>query len=292
MKNKLVLFFGSILTGIVSFAGIMRDDAEEAGYRKLAAEHQFDCVGKLFNGDRMIGSCVLIGKRKVLSAAHVMMEYTSFRQDTMKMGNSTVVLNVPTSSSPVEAAKCHARFGDRDYAVKLIRIHPDYGKNPSSADLAFIGLAAEVTKVKPARLNTTPDELGAAVVGVGYGASGFSSKPAEVTQSRKKLAGQNMVDSLGGRLLNGNRTTLICDFDSPLEPSWNRIGSAKPLPLEYICSGGDSGGGLFRKGRKGWELVGLCHNSESGISTLLTQGYYGLLMEWTRISVYHHWIDQ
>jgi len=68
------------------------------------------------------------------------------------------------------------------------------------------------------------------------------------------------------------------------------MGSAKPLPLEYTVAGGDSGGGLFRKNKGKWELIGICSGSEINIDKLMKVGYYGQSMNWVRVSVFEKWI--
>jgi secreted trypsin-like serine protease len=70
------------------------------------------------------------------------------------------------------------------------------------------------------------------------------------------------------------------------------MGSSIPQPLEYICSGGDSGGGLFREGKNGWELIGLCSGAGTNMEMLLATGYYGQTMNWTRVSTFNDWIKQ
>lgn len=70
------------------------------------------------------------------------------------------------------------------------------------------------------------------------------------------------------------------------------MGSATPRPLEYICGGGDSGGGLFRQIENHWELIGICAGSSTDIPQLLKTGYYGQIMSWTRIAGFEKWITE
>lgn len=290
MKNT-NLYLISLSAFLLLFAGVMRDDVNEAVYTQLAAQKQFNCVGRVLNNDKAVGSCVLIGKRYVLSAAHVFMSYIT-RSDTVVLSGQKVAANVPIGAKPMDITACHFEFGGKIYQGKSIKIYTNYHWQKQSFDLALIELNTDVAEVTPAVVNMLNNEAGAEVTGVGFGASGYAGKPQTVVQIGKKIAGQNTVDSLGGLKLNGLSTTLICDFDSPERPELNRIGSAMPRKLEYISAGGDSGGGMFRQRKGKWELIGICHGQEAGMATLMKNGYYGLLMEFTRVSVFSNWIKQ
>ena len=135
------------------------------------------------------------------------------------------------------------------------------------------------------------DELHAHVTGVGFGVSGKADKPESVVPLSKKIGGQNVIDSIAGYAYIGHPTLLMCDFDHPVNAACNRMGSANPRPLEYITGGGDSGGGLFRESDGEWELVGICSGADTDIETLLSTGYYGQTMTWTRVSVFDNWIS-
>lgn len=275
---------------LLCFAGIMRDDVAETAYLNLGREKQFDCVGKVFIGNKFSGSCVLIGKRYILSAAHVFKRYT-FRSETIMIDGNKVVANVPTGSSNVTATECVFNFNGVGYRGKTMNFYKENLTGKEAYDLVLIELESEVNNVIPAYINDKENEMQSDVVGVGYGTSGFATRIAETKDAQLKIAGENTVDSLGGMMRNGMPSLLICDFDSPTRPELNRIGSAIPKKLEYICSGGDSGGGLFRIVDGKWELVGICVSQEAGMDTLVKNGYYGLLMRWTRTAVFDDWID-
>ncbi|HYF03256.1 MAG TPA: trypsin-like serine protease, partial [Patescibacteria group bacterium] len=180
----------------------------------------------------------------------------------------------------------------KKYRGKSLKIFPTYGDSATAGtcDLAVVELADEVKGISPAVINTAFNELGANVVGVGFGASGIAGKPSTVKFRNKKIAGENIIDSLAGYELNGVSTLLQCDFDHPTNAECNQMGTALPRPLEYICTGGDSGGGLFRQTVNGWELVGICSGSAVNIDRLMKTGYYGQVMSWTRVSVFNDWI--
>lgn len=294
-------------------AGIYRHDVPKKTYTALAAKPQFDCVGMVasFDEEKMKqtgamvirqdgkkiqheGSCVLIGDRYVLSAAHVFMD-EDYRNDTiMHNGHQMIVHNLVRSRIGTPASY-YFRFGSKYYQGSAIAIFPGY-MDPESKekfDLAVITLTEPVKDIIPATLSTATDELHTRAVGVGYGASGIASKPEDITVAGEKIAGENMIDELVGKLYNGQPSQMKCDFDKPQpEMDCNKCGDGKPLPLEYVSTGGDSGGGLFRQNANKWELIGILTGGGTDIDQLLRTGYYGQLMLWTRVSLFHDWIVQ
>jgi hypothetical protein len=135
------------------------------------------------------------------------------------------------------------------------------------------------------------DELHRDVTGVGYGASGRADKPESVKLEHKKIAGESVVDSVGGPEFENHGTLLFCEFVSPN----NKAGKHVARPLEYTPGAGDSGGGLFRQEGNDWELVGICSGEGTAgvdIQRLLKTGYYGQTMSWTRVSTFTGWITE
>ncbi|MES2478480.1 MAG: trypsin-like serine protease [Bacteroidota bacterium] len=255
-------------------SGISRHDVDEKAYLNLAAEQQFDCVGQVFNETTAIGSCVLISDHFVLSAAHVFM-------DKHKKG-------------VISAAKLYLVFNGQKVKVKNVILHPYYldAATKGNCDIALIELEQAVNGIKPATVNTAFDELNSLIIGVGYGASGPADNPKLVSGYNKKIAGENVIDSIGGLQYSGSETLLLCDFDHPERKDCNKMGSPIPRPLEYVCSGGDSGGGIFRKNDKNWQLLGICSGGGANVIQLLQTGYYGQTMEWTRVSAFAGWINE
>lgn len=274
---------------LLFFAGVVREDVGREKYLALGRQKQFNSVGQIFTNTGSHGSCVLVGKKFVVSAAHIFMTYIT-RQDTMILGGQKAVVNLPIDAKPVNIKDYVIAFNDKVYRCKSIIIHPNYDWKKSDFDLVLIELENEVQDIQPAKMNTSFNEAGAFVTGVGYGASGYANDPQTVLKNNLKIGGENTIDSIGGALYNGQRTLLVCDFDSKDKPELNRIGSAQPRPLEYISSGGDSGGGMFRYINKQWELVGIAHSGELDVKKLMKTGYYGLLMSWTRVAAYSDWI--
>ncbi|RYZ30120.1 MAG: trypsin-like serine protease [Sphingobacteriales bacterium] len=291
---------------------IYRHDVAEEEYRKLALQPQFNCVGQIFESRRSpIGSCVLISDRFVLTAAHVFMKSDQV-PDTMFMQDGKLIkeadLPVAKKGETVswqrlivykhinvrvgEAESYEFRFNRRRYKAKQIIIFPEYNDSTikEGADLALVELEEAVTDVKPAALNTDFDEIGSRIVNVGFGVSGNAAKPEDVDMYFSKLAGENMVDTSTGRLYAGRPSVLQFDFDHPSLKQYNVIGSDTPLPLEHVCGGGDSGGGMFRQKGKEWELAGICSRTAIDINLLTRIGYYGHTAGYTRVSVFQDWI--
>jgi secreted trypsin-like serine protease len=278
---------------LIFFSGIIRHDVDEKEYLELAAQKQFDCVGLVYKDTTASGSCVLISNRYVLSAAHVYID-SDTRPDTLEFNGQTIVAYATYNHRVTEVSNLLLEFKGQKVKVKNIWLHPYYldSLTKGSCDIALLELEKPLVNIKPAKLNTKFNELKSDVVGVGYGASGPADRPDLVGTFNKKIAGENVVDSIGGQIYQGYQTLLFCDFDHPNRNDCNKLGSPTPRPLEYITSGGDSGGGLFRKNNKNWELIGICSGAGTDIEQLMKTGYYGQIMEWTRTSVFKKWIDE
>lgn len=252
---------------ILFFQGIIRHDVPKTKYIGLAAQPEYDCVGRVFYKDKPAGSCVLIGNKTILSAAHVF----------------------PELKSDADISSYSFQFKNATYTAEAILIHPDYIKSEKQkADLVLITLKQPADVITLPNLNTAFDELKSVVTGAGFGAFGKGNST-DTRSSGEKIAGENVIDSIVGPDENGKRTILLCDFDSPT-PTKNPLGDAGPLPLEYITTGGDSGGGLFRSKNGKMELVGILHGGGIQLEPFLKYGFYGQVMEWTRVSCYSDWI--
>ena len=294
MNNKIIITtLASTFVLIVLTSGIIRHDVSEKEYLKLANEKQFDGVGQVYIDTSSRGSCVLINERFLLSAAHVFIE-SDYRQDTIMYEGQKIVAFNPYNNHLVDVIKVSILLKGQKLKVKRITLHPNYLDKDSegSCDLALIELESSFKAVKPAIINRNLDEMSFNVVGVGFGVSGIANKPETVMPLDKKIAGQNIIDSIGGFEYLGKPTLLFCDFDNPTRNDCNKMGSATPRPLEYICGGGDSGGGLFRIRDNRWELIGICSGSKTDIQQLLKTGYYGQIMSWTRVAAFEKWITE
>lgn len=261
---------------IILSSGIIRHDISQKDYDDLAQNASFDCVGELLlNDTTLIGSCVLIAQNKLTTAAHCLELAEEMSKNT---GAQTPQLSI--------------LINGQYYKIKKYNIHPNYSQSKGKyADIGIVWLMDSVTKVNPAIINRSFDELNAVVVGVGYGATGLANTPENVGFIKhKKTAGQNVIDKIHGKKYQRKPSILSCDFDHATDISCNKMGSAIPQPLEYISAGGDSGGGLFRFKNGEWQLIGICSGGGVNIKTLLKTGYYGQTMDWTRVATFAHWL--
>jgi hypothetical protein len=81
-----------LLTFLTFFSGVIRHDVSEESYLQLARQKQFDCVGQIYKDTLPSASCVLIGDRFVLSAAHIFIE-SDTRKDTMNLNGQIIIVN-------------------------------------------------------------------------------------------------------------------------------------------------------------------------------------------------------
>ena len=312
--KKLLLNMAALMLAATAHAGIYRHDVSPEKYKKLAAQRQFDCVGMVTDklGQNAVGSCVLIGSRYVLSAAHCFMVHDT-RVDTFYVdkngksvpkkleGGAMMAVNMPFNERPGNVEDYSFRFNGHRYHGKQLKIYQPYidsvaKHNIFCGDVVLIELTESVSDITPATLNTAFDEKNVVITGVGYGASGPGNKPEDVGPYMEKIAGQNIVDMTEGYEVNGHSSLLSFDFDAPNRTDCNKMGSAKPLPLEWKPGGGDSGGGLFRQVKDQWQLVGIITGgSRSGLDMsqyMKTKGYYGGISQNLRVATFHTWIQQ
>ncbi len=257
---------------LVFFCGIYRHDVPKQKYRDLARQHQFDCVGHVFYKNKSWGSCVLIDKKHLLTAAH---------------------LFVKKGQSFSEASDFQFELNGKLHNAADIIVHQAYNKNESkgACDIAIVHLTEDVTDIIPAHINNNFDELHNDVVVVGFGPAKPSLPVDAPYEPSEKLAGENVVDSIWGFEINGHNTILTIDFDSPTDPGMNKTGSPTARGLEYMVSGGDSGGGLFRIVNGQWQLIGI---NAHAITTVHINGggHYGSICDFTRVAAFVPWIQQ
>ncbi len=289
-KHQTIFFVFAVVPFLIS--GIIRHDREKEEYLELANKKQFDCIGQIQINPEQTGSAVLINKNYILTAAHILIE-NDIRVDTVDNNGMIFYANVPINHrvTPLDSVKfC---INEIEYPISKIVIHPNYLKDFDTGenDIAIIKLANPISDIKPAKLNDQKDELNSKVIGVGYGGFGIGNKDG-LTFANEKIAGQNVVDSIGGQKINGLYNFLYCDFDQPNTSDSNKMGSPEPLDLEYLCGAGDSGGGLFKKSGQDWTLVGICKGYEFDHRQFQKTKHYGQIMRWTRVLPYEEWINK
>jgi hypothetical protein len=288
IKTVFLLIYLILLT-----SGIYRHDRKIDQYIELANEPQFDCVGQVFkkvNGTlEPIGSCVLIKDNYIISALHCFVG--EVKKDTTIIQNGFRINSYIVTGKYIDTIFNYTiKFKDQTFSCEELMAYDSNlieGKN----DLALVKISPVIVDILPARLNKDFNELGCAAVGVGYGVTTTGDKPENLNPQPMKIAGENVVDSIGGPQVNADYSLLFLDFDHP-DPTKNinRMGSGIPVNLEYLSSGGDSGGGLFRFKNNQWELVGICAGGNTDFDIMQKTGYYCQVMKWTRISAYADWI--
>ena len=249
--------------------GVIRHGIDKSKSLALAAQPEFACVGMFTQDRRIKGSCVLIHPRMALTAAHT--------------------LDKTHDRSPL-----YVEFGSTEILIDSFSIHPLYRQN-KDADLAILYLSSSKSDLQLPKLNRSKKEIGQIGTSVGYGNFSVANNPKDIVESgRLKSAGNNMIDSLAGRLLpNGLSPHVYADFDSPDGPDFNRSGSAVCLDMEYGLDGGDSGGGMFYKIKGNAVLAGINAIQNKHIADIIrTRSFYGSSSQWVRVSVFRKWIKQ
>lgn len=265
------------LLSIPVFAGIYRHDVPLEKYTALANQKEFDCVGQVCIreydfcragvGDEIFkykSSCVLIHEQYILCAAHVF-DY----------------------GKEMNVSDYRFKFNRGFYSAETIVF---FREGEVTHDLVLIKLDRPVTHITPAIIGTDTNELYKQVTGVGYGSVRNGMQYNGIEHLDYKMAGHNIIDSIGGERYKRQPTLLMADFDHPERHDLNVCGSADPLDLEYITNGGDSGGGLFVEDEQGYRLVGITLGKKSSIST--TTGHYGSVSKWLRVSLFADWIKE
>lgn len=274
------------------FSAIYRHDHPLEDYLKLAEDPLLQCGVKLTelkNGTwENSGTAVLIDSLHALTAAHCLVA-TGKRDTVVNMNGNTVKTYISTGVYPLGAENFRLMYGNQLLVVSKVLLYPDY-LSDKSCDLAILTLKTPVHGLVYPALNRTYDELHDTVTGLGYGVAGPGNRP-ELQLYNHRIAGMNIIDSLGGKKLNGMETLLYADFDHALPGlRCNRLGDSRPLDLEYGVSGGDSGGPLFLLKDKKVILYGITARGEVRVNDLMDHGYYCSLSGWTRISVFEKWI--
>ena len=276
------------------FSGIIRHDKKEDDYINLAKQNQFDCVGQVFKNNKESGSCVLISNKYILTAAHILIEY-DYEQEIVENNGQKMIFFNPKNPQPIESKNVKVLFMGKQYSVKTIYINPNHTDitKGNTNDIAIFELDTLINGIQLPILNNKLNELNSKVIGVGYGVFGVATNPKAMSLSKtKKIAGENTIDTIVGYEINKSKAILTCDFDHPNKKEFNKFGSAIPRELEYLATGGDSGGGLFRFKKNKWELVGICASVKTDYGSFLSDGYYGGTMGWTRVSLFNQWINE
>jgi secreted trypsin-like serine protease len=238
----------------------------------------------------MSGTGVLIDSMTVLSAAHVFCG--QIKKDTIvEVKGTKYKTYIEKGSAQLPASDFKCQFKNETYDVSSILFYPTYLKD-KFGDLAIIKLKRPVRGIEIVALYSQDDEFADTATGVGYGTSGPANRIDLIKSYDIKLAGQNIIDSLGGTVIGGKPSLLFADFDSPDEKlNCNRCGSARPLTLEYGVGAGDSGGPLYITRAGKYYVAGIVSGGGVRVDDLIKLGYYCKLDAWTRVSAFKNWIE-
>lgn len=266
IQLAVVLTAGSCMAMLIlpSGAGTIRHDRLDSLYLDLAALPQFAALGRLLGeGDH---NATLIADRWIVTSAHC----------------------VDNGSIPIENRSFV--LGGQSYAIADITLHPDWvGITMDGTDIAVLELAQSVPDIQPAQRYAGTSELGATVVFVGFGSTGTGLTGEQTGTAGDKRAGENTFDALGS-IFGIDDRIILSDFDEPLVPGTNIIGSLVPLDLEYQLATGDSGCGLFIQEEGQWYLVSVGNLvSDTGGDGIANN--YGDVSGSTRIAPHNDWID-
>lgn len=275
--GRFVLLMVAIGLVVCADGGTIRDDRSDADYLSLAAQSQFEPIGKLnlISTGSLICSGTLIAPRYVVYPAHCINQLTDPTTLGFEVGGVT-------------------------YPVAEIILHPDWpagNPNPPPTidgnDIAIIRLATPVTGVTPAQRYRGTTDLGVTGTFVGFGWTGDGVTGQIPGTGGTKRAGENMLDALGSTLSISDRI-ILSDFDEPSSPTTSVIGAPLPLNLEYQLAAKDSGAGVFIFEGGQWFLAGIgvfvADFNNNGLGDEIISNY-GDLSGATRIAPHVSWID-
>ena len=297
MRNLLILLVCIFINVTNTSAGAYRHDTPIEKYLELAAHDEFSGVGRTFRFRDKVwvpaGTCILIDSIHILTAAHTLIRELK-KDTTVDYNGYKVKTYIVTGRLASDPSEFWFLVNNQYAKAKKIQIYPDYLKDngKEAYDIALITLQKPIKSIS-IKLNRDLDELHDTVTGVGYGASA-PGNTGELAQGYNiKLAGQNIIDSIGGIMRNNVPAIMYADFDSPDRScACNKLGDNVALPFEYGPLGGDSGSPLFRERNGVLELVGILTGSDSSIpKNLKKTGYYGMINWWVRIAAFYDWIE-
>lgn len=246
-SRRLMALLAAALVSAPATAVVWRADAPpEAAFELAKKVH--GSVGQVDRG----GVATLIADRWAITAAHV----------AHGLGPANTV-----------------RFGERDYAIEQVFIHPQgepdpaRPRQPPEVDLALIKLVEPVVDGSTVLLYRGRDEVSKLVAIAGFGDFGPAGGPLTRGDGRLRVVENGIADA--GPL------RLFLPFDAP----------PNALGLEGIGGPGDSGGPALWLGagpfpNTGPQIMGVSSGADG------PPGAYGTVDVYTRVSSHIEWIEQ
>ena len=236
---------------------IIRHDVNARQHEVRAAEFPAVFYLEQRGGDRICAATV-IHARWAITAAHCIHETSLGR--TLETGKEFGI-----------------RVGGRDQLIDTVVVHPDYDVNlTASTDLALLRFT-ESSAAPVIALQTEPAELGQVATLVGWGFFGWGTTGREYSDGRIRMA-TNRITTAGERL--------EMRFDDP------RLLDSNALPMEGTPGLWDSGGPSLLGERGAYRLAGVAVGELEGERfSEETQGRYGAIAVYERVSLHLDWIE-
>ena len=263
--NKIWQKLALIIAGLPVFAWlpdaaaiIIRHDVNSRDHEVPSSDFPAVFFLEQRGGDR-ICAATMIHPRWAITAAHC--------------AHETVLLQTLSGGEafPVRVAR-------RNRRIESVTLHPDYDANATaSTDLALLRFVeAQPGPMIP--LQTGSDESDQIATLVGWGFSGWGTTGREFSDGRIRMA-VNRIEAAGERLQ--------MRFDDP------RLPDSNALPMEGTPGLWDSGGPALIGGPGAYRLAGVAVGEIEGERfSEETQGQYGAIAVYERISLHLDWIRQ
>jgi secreted trypsin-like serine protease len=250
----LVSFFLAITSGLTGFAGTRDPNTPDSKYVEF--------------GQQFPGVVKIKAKAKCTNPECKLKEHEQF--------GSAVIIGpnwILTAAHVVHGTTNQVIIKDdgTEYPLQHLIVHDEYVEEKVGWNDLALGYSPTEFKLDfYTPLYTEQDEMGKAITIAGYGIQGtFTSGANPEKSDQKKRAGHNVVDAHADAVL----------FCSP-------TAGRTRMPLEFLITPGDSGGGMFI----GNKLAGI--NSFLLAADKKTDGTYGDEAAFTRVSLYTHWVSR
>ncbi|MDD9889078.1 MAG: trypsin-like serine protease [Gammaproteobacteria bacterium] len=257
MQSKGLIIFAVFLSALSSHGIIVRHDVAPGHYELRSSD--FPAVFYLERqGIRRICGATLIHERWAITAAHCVDETTL--GDTIESGRRFAV-EVGNAMREIDAVLMHPAITNQ--------------QNPE-IDLALLRFRNPSPIPRPINIFRESYEQGEIATLVGWGYFGLGTTGRQFDDGTKRRA-QNRFSQADSKL------RII--FDDP------RIRGNDSLPLEGTLGLGDSGGPALIETEEGYQLAGVAIGEVSGDHYAEeTQGIYGSVAVYERISLHINWI--